>query len=154
MGWRVDTRLRGSIPETSVAVAEIRPGRCPHVNSARLITVYTGHMGDLRLGFRLLWKDTAFTVTAVLTLALCIGANVAVFTIVHSVLLKPLPVPESDRIVLMGNAYPGQALRSLATPPPLTTSIDSVIWTYLRSKPTMPAALKASIRTALRFVSE
>ena len=77
------------------------------MNSARLITVYTRHMGDLRLGFRLLWKDTAFTVTALLTLALCIGANVAVFTIVHNVLLKPLPVPESERIVLMGNAYPG-----------------------------------------------
>jgi len=77
------------------------------VNSARLITVYTRHMGDLRLGFRLLWKDTAFTVTALLTLALCIGANVAVFTIVHNVLLKPLPVPESEQIVLMGNAYPG-----------------------------------------------
>src|SRR5262245_26795005 len=64
-------------------------------------------MGDLRLGFRLLWKDTAFTLTAVLTLTLCIGANVALFSIVHNVLLKPLPVPDSDRIVLMGNAYPG-----------------------------------------------
>ena len=64
-------------------------------------------MGDLRLGFRLLWKDTAFTLTIVLTLTLCIGANVALFSIVHSVLLKPLPVPDSNRIVLMGNAYPG-----------------------------------------------
>ena len=64
-------------------------------------------MGDLRHGFRLLWKDTAFTVTAIATLALCIGANVAVFSIVHNVLLKPLPVPGSDEIVLMGNAYPG-----------------------------------------------
>src|SRR5215510_8934309 len=64
-------------------------------------------MGDLRLGFRRLWKDKAFTVTAIMTLALCISANVAVFSIVHNVLLKPLPVPESDRIVLMGNAYPG-----------------------------------------------
>jgi putative ABC transport system permease protein len=64
-------------------------------------------MGDLRLGFRLLWKDTAFTLTTVLTLTLCIGANVALFSIVHNVLLKPLAVPDSDRIVLMGNAYPG-----------------------------------------------
>ena len=71
------------------------------------MTVYTRHMGDIRLGFRLLWKDTAFTVTAVLTLALCIGANVALFSIVRNVLLKPLPFPQSDRIVLMGNAYPG-----------------------------------------------
>ena len=64
-------------------------------------------MGDLRLGVRLLSKDRAFTLTAVLTLTLCIGANVALFSIVHNVLLKPLPVPESDRVVLMGNAYPG-----------------------------------------------
>jgi len=64
-------------------------------------------MNDLRLGLRLLWKDKAFTLTAVLTLAVCIGANTALFSIVHHVLLRPLPVPESARIVLMGNAYPG-----------------------------------------------
>jgi predicted permease len=62
---------------------------------------------DLRVALRLLWKDKAFTVTAALTLAICIGANTALFSVVHSVLLRPLPVPESDRIVLMGNAYPG-----------------------------------------------
>lgn len=62
---------------------------------------------DLRVGVRLLWKDKAFTLTAALTLALCIGANTALFSVVHNVLLRPLPVPESDRIVLMGNAYPG-----------------------------------------------
>ena len=62
---------------------------------------------DIRVGLRLLWKDKAFTLTAALTLALCIGANTALFSVVHNVLLRPLPVPESDRIVLMGNAYPG-----------------------------------------------
>src|SRR6478736_5809269 len=62
---------------------------------------------DLRVGLRLLWKDKAFTLTAALTLALCIGANTALFSVVHNVLLRPLPVPESERIVLMGNAYPG-----------------------------------------------
>src|SRR6266540_1423957 len=62
---------------------------------------------DLRVGLRLLWKDKAFTITAVLTLALCIGANTALFSIVDHVLLKPLPFPESDRIVLMSNHYPG-----------------------------------------------
>jgi predicted permease len=62
---------------------------------------------DIRVGLRLLWKDKAFTITAALTLALCIGANTALFSVVHNVLLRPLPVPESDRIVLMGNAYPG-----------------------------------------------
>jgi len=64
-------------------------------------------MNDLRLGLRLLLKDKAFTLTAVLTLAVCIGAHTALFSIVHNVLLKPLSVPESERIVLMGNAYPG-----------------------------------------------
>jgi predicted permease len=62
---------------------------------------------DIRVGLRLLWKDKAFTITAAVTLALCIGANTALFSVVHNVLLRPLPVPESDRIVLMGNAYPG-----------------------------------------------
>ena len=64
-------------------------------------------MNDFRVGIRLLWKDKAFTLTAALTLSLCIGANTALFSVVHNVLLRPLPVPESDRIVLMGNAYPG-----------------------------------------------
>jgi predicted permease len=61
---------------------------------------------DLRAALRLLWKDTAFTVTAALTLAICIGANTALFSVVHNVLLRPLPVPESDRIVLVANDYP------------------------------------------------
>src|SRR5438270_4480763 len=64
-------------------------------------------ISDIRVGLRLLWRDKAFTLTSVLTLALCIGANTALFSVVHNVLLRPLPVPESDRIVVMGNAYPG-----------------------------------------------
>ncbi len=63
-------------------------------------------ISDIRVGLRLLWKDKAFTVTAALTLALCIGANTALFSVIHNVLLRPLPIPESDRIVLMANAYP------------------------------------------------
>jgi predicted permease len=64
-------------------------------------------IADLRVALRLLWKDKAFTLTVALTLALCIGANTAVFSVVHNVLLRPLPFPNADRIVLMGNAYPG-----------------------------------------------
>src|SRR5262245_1559022 len=62
---------------------------------------------DLRLGLRMLSKNKAFTLTAALTLALCIGANTALFSVVHNVLLRPLNVPESDRIVIMSNLYPG-----------------------------------------------
>ncbi|HZN04759.1 MAG TPA: ABC transporter permease [Candidatus Polarisedimenticolia bacterium] len=61
---------------------------------------------DLRLALRHLLKDRGFTLTAALTLAVCIGANTALFSVVHNVLLSPLPVPESDRLLLMGNSYP------------------------------------------------
>src|SRR5258708_23704652 len=71
-------------------------------------------LSDLRLGLRLLWKDKGFSLTVALTLALCIGANTALFSVVHNVLLRPLPVPESDRIVLMGNAYPGAGASAAA----------------------------------------
>ncbi|HZR24537.1 MAG TPA: ABC transporter permease [Vicinamibacterales bacterium] len=64
-------------------------------------------MNDIRVGLRLLWKDKAFTLTAALTLAVCIGANTALFSVVQHVLLRPLPFPDSDRIVLMANHYPG-----------------------------------------------
>src|SRR5213594_3394628 len=64
-------------------------------------------LNDVRVGLRLLWKDKAFTITAALTLALCIGANTALFSVVDHVLLRPLPFPESDRILLMANRYPG-----------------------------------------------
>ncbi len=61
---------------------------------------------DIRQALRVLWKDRAYAATAILTLAVCLGANAAIFTIVRSVLLKPLPVPDSDRILLMSNQYP------------------------------------------------
>ena len=61
---------------------------------------------DIRFSLRLLWKDRGYALTAILTLAICIGANTAIFTIVNSVLLKPLPVPDSNRILLMSNLYP------------------------------------------------
>ncbi len=67
---------------------------------------------DLRVGSRLLWKHKAFSLTATLTLALCIGANTALFSVVNSVLLRPLPVPESDRVVIMENLYPGAGVNN------------------------------------------
>ena len=64
-------------------------------------------LNDLRVSLRLLWKDKAFTSTAALTLAVCIGANAALFSVVRGVLLKPLALPDPDRVVLAGNVYPG-----------------------------------------------
>jgi predicted permease len=62
---------------------------------------------DIRYGMRSLRRDKAFAVTVVLTLAVCIAANSATFAIVNSVLLRPLPVPDADQILLMANRYPG-----------------------------------------------
>jgi putative ABC transport system permease protein len=61
---------------------------------------------DIKLATKLLWKDRGFATTAILTLAICIGANTAIFTIVNAVLLRPLPVPNSNDIVVLSNRYP------------------------------------------------
>ncbi|HZO07975.1 MAG TPA: ABC transporter permease [Myxococcota bacterium] len=62
---------------------------------------------DLRTGLRLLARDKAYSLTAAITLALCLAANTALFSVVHHVLLRPLPVLEPERILLMSNQYPG-----------------------------------------------
>jgi predicted permease len=62
---------------------------------------------DVRTGLRLLARDKAYSLTAATTLALCLAANTALFSVVHHVLLRPLPVPEPERILLMSNQYPG-----------------------------------------------
>jgi predicted permease len=63
-------------------------------------------MSDLRFAFRQLQKNPGFSAAAVLTLALCLGANLTIFAVVDSVLLRPLPFPEADRLVTMFNTYP------------------------------------------------
>ena len=63
-------------------------------------------LGDLRYSLRMLISNPAFTITAVAALALGIGANTAIFTVVNTVLLKPLAYPDPDRIVQLMNTGP------------------------------------------------
>jgi predicted permease len=65
---------------------------------------------DLRLAVRRLVKSPGFASVALATLALCIGANLAIFAVVDSVLLRPLPFPTAGRLVTIVNSYPGAGL--------------------------------------------
>jgi predicted permease len=61
---------------------------------------------QLKYAARLLRKTPAFTATALLTLAVCLGANLTIFAVIDSVLLRPLPFPQPDRLMLIFNTYP------------------------------------------------
>ena len=61
---------------------------------------------DLKFGVKLLWKEKALSLTVLLTLAVCVGANTAIYSVIDKVLLEPLPYPESDRLVRVFNSYP------------------------------------------------
>ena|SRR5438067_13930976 len=64
-------------------------------------------MNDLKFAFRQLLKNAGFTAVAVVTLALGIGANTAVFSFVNTILLRPLPFKEPDGLVMVFASYLG-----------------------------------------------
>ncbi len=75
-------------------------------------------MNDIRYSLRSLGKARGFTAIALLTLALCIGANSAIFSVVNAILLKPYPWPDSERLVFVYNTYPLMNLPNAGTSVP------------------------------------
>ena len=70
-----------------------------HASASPSAGIWTGSLTDFRHTFRLLWKSKRITAITLVTLALCIGATTAIFSSVYSLMLKPLPFQEPERIV-------------------------------------------------------
>src|SRR5262245_4792003 len=68
---------------------------------------------DLRYGARMLLKNPGFTLIAVITLSLGIGANTAIFSVVDGVLLRPLPYPGHERLLMVWGKFPNLGLTKL-----------------------------------------
>jgi putative ABC transport system permease protein len=92
---------------------------------------------DIRYALRSLRKQPVFTLVAVLTLTLGIGANTAIFSLLYQVLLRPLPYPEANRLVFVWNSYPLMGL------PQASVSIPD----YIDRKTQAPALEDATLFT-------
>src|SRR4029453_690091 len=111
----IDERIRaGDDPQAARRAARLELGSvdsvAEQVRAGRTGVFLDTVLQDVRGGLRLLRRNPVFALTAGVTLALCMAANTALFTIVHPVLLEPLAIPHSDRGVLLYNRSPPPGL--------------------------------------------
>src|SRR5438105_8757522 len=88
-------------------------------------------MSNLRLALRGLIKNPAFSAVAIITLALGIGANTAIFSIVNAVLLRPLPYPDADRIMVLNESSGPWPDFSVALPDYFDWRNDNAVFEHL-----------------------
>ena len=109
-----------------------------HASASTSAGIWTGSLTDFRHAFRLLWKSKRITATTLVTLALCIGATTAIFSSVYSLMLKPLPFQEPERIVELYSSAVKAGLNHMPANVPFyldysqnATSYESLgLWTF------------------------
>ena len=106
-----DDLVRSGMPrEQAARVIRKELGSCINIKAdcreAFGVHFFDEFRRQLKYAARLLRKSPAFTVTALLTLAVCFGANLTIFAVIDSVLLRPLPFPEPERLMMIFNTYP------------------------------------------------
>ena len=97
---------------------------------------------NFRYALRQLGHTPGFTTTAILTLALCLGANLTIFAVVDAILVRPLPFPEAERLVILYNSYPGAGAERSA----------SSIPNYFERRGAMPALVSLSNYQGASFI--
>src|SRR6185437_8802046 len=118
----VEEHMRGGLPESEARRLALREfGGVTQVRETyreqRGLPLFEQIRRDVRFGVFQLWKSPGFTLTAVLTLALGVGANTTVFSMINGLLLRPLRVPDSGRLVVLGANLGGpQPSYSLSEP--------------------------------------
>jgi predicted permease len=99
---------RGMTPEAARAAARRHFGNATavteHAHEAWTFAAFESLINDIRYGFRAMHRSPAFSLVVILTFALGVGVNTAIFSVVNEVLIKPLPYPDSERLVLLREA--------------------------------------------------
>jgi len=100
----------GMSPEKAARLARVELGSLTNIKGdcreAFGVHLFDEFRRELSYAARLLRKTPGFTATALLTLAVCFGANLTIFAVIDSVLLRPLPFPEPGRLMTIFNTYP------------------------------------------------